>query len=281
MDQAKAQQEFKTLSAGFWPYLRQRYTWKLSAGLSLIIILPIVGVIVTQQTAMLAEGYFLVWIYLLLAAATYFLLRAHEAYQTVFWSVYATARNWKYSSVGKWESENGLLFKQGEKRKLTHLLEGRHEGRLIRIFAYAFEEQILGKTRTHVFTVFCFSFFGQVPHLYLNRLHDWYGLAPGKRLNLPTEFNKQFSLYAPPEYEIEALAIFTPDLLASLLDQKLKFDMEIIEQKLYLYVPFAVTSGQTLLKRLSAAEEIMRYLTSRLDRARFEPIARRPSALPA
>ena len=54
-------------------------------------------------------------------------------------------------------------------------------------------------------------------------------------LSLEGDFNNYFTLYAPKEYERDALYIFTPDLMALLVDMAHAFDVEIIDDNLYLY----------------------------------------------
>jgi len=43
-------------------------------------------------------------------------------------------------------------------------------------------------------------------------------------------------LYCPKDYERDALYIFTPDLMALLIDHGNKFDLEIVDDRLYLYL---------------------------------------------
>lgn len=54
-------------------------------------------------------------------------------------------------------------------------------------------------------------------------------------LSLEGDFNEHFTLYAPKEYERDALYIFTPDLMALLIDQVAKFDVEVIDDQLFVY----------------------------------------------
>lgn len=56
-----------------------------------------------------------------------------------------------------------------------------------------------------------------------------------QRLSLEGDFDKYFSLYCPREYETDALYVFTPDLMALLIDESAAFDVEIIEDWMFLY----------------------------------------------
>lgn len=54
-------------------------------------------------------------------------------------------------------------------------------------------------------------------------------------LSLEGNFNDYFTLYAPKQYERDALYIFTPDLMALLIDNTQHFDVEVIDDDLYVY----------------------------------------------
>lgn len=54
-------------------------------------------------------------------------------------------------------------------------------------------------------------------------------------LALEGDFNNHFTLYAPKEYERDALYIFTPDLMALLIDYAGQFDVEVIDDQLFVY----------------------------------------------
>lgn len=54
-------------------------------------------------------------------------------------------------------------------------------------------------------------------------------------LSLEGDFNNHFTLYAPKQYERDALYVFTPDVMARLIDSGSGFDMEVIDDELYIY----------------------------------------------
>lgn len=55
-------------------------------------------------------------------------------------------------------------------------------------------------------------------------------------LHLEGDFDQHFTLYAPKEYERDALYIFAPDVMAMLIDETRRFDAEIIDDELYFYL---------------------------------------------
>jgi hypothetical protein len=54
-------------------------------------------------------------------------------------------------------------------------------------------------------------------------------------MRLEGNFNDYFTLYAPKEYETDALYVFTPDLMARLIDNAGSFNAEIVDSSLYIY----------------------------------------------
>jgi len=73
-----------------------------------------------------------------------------------------------------------------------------------------------------------------------------------QKMSLEGDFDSHFSLYAPKEYERDALYIFTPDLMALMIDNVKSYDAEIIDDQLFIYnslVPFKL-SDPALLERL-------------------------------
>lgn len=59
-------------------------------------------------------------------------------------------------------------------------------------------------------------------------------------LSLEGDFDKHFTLYCPKEYEQDALYVFTPDLMALLIDDAGTYDVEIVDDWMFLYSPHAL-----------------------------------------
>ena len=69
-------------------------------------------------------------------------------------------------------------------------------------------------------------------------------IANEQRLSLEGDFDQHFTLYAPKGYEQDALYIMTPDLMALLIDETGDFDVEVVDDKLFVYSnqPFDLTN---------------------------------------
>lgn len=60
-------------------------------------------------------------------------------------------------------------------------------------------------------------------------------IAGGQQLRLEGDFDRYFRLHCPTGYERDALYVFTPDLMALLIDETGDFDVEIVDDMLFVY----------------------------------------------
>jgi hypothetical protein len=61
--------------------------------------------------------------------------------------------------------------------------------------------------------------------------------AANQHLSLEGDFDTRFRLYAPSGYERDALYVFTPDLMALLIDETGDLDVELRDDRLIVYKP--------------------------------------------
>ncbi|SIN95307.1 hypothetical protein [Agromyces cerinus] len=89
-----------------------------------------------------------------------------------------------------------------------------------------------------------------VPHMLLDaRANDRVfsslpsAFARSQVLSLEGDFDRHFTLYAPSAYERDALYVFTPDLMALLIDEAAGWDVELVDRWLFLYAPDPIDSA--------------------------------------
>ncbi len=75
------------------------------------------------------------------------------------------------------------------------------------------------------------------------------GISRKNSLSLEGDFDHFFSLYAPEDMKANALYIFTPDIMALLIDDEHAFDLEIVGDSLYLYTPGLVIAERSVIAR--------------------------------
>jgi hypothetical protein len=70
-------------------------------------------------------------------------------------------------------------------------------------------------------------------------------IAGGQTISLEGDFDTHFTLYGPKGYETDARYVFTPDLMGLLIDVTGDYDVEIVEDKLFVYArgPFDLSSA--------------------------------------
>src|SRR5690606_5391781 len=63
--------------------------------------------------------------------------------------------------------------------------------------------------------------------------------ARSQKIDLEGDFYKYFAVYAPDRRELDALIVLAPDVMLTLLEQGAKGDIEFIDKRLYVYLPYA------------------------------------------
>jgi hypothetical protein len=77
-------------------------------------------------------------------------------------------------------------------------------------------------------------------------------------LHLEGDFDEHFTLYCPQQYEQDALYIFTPDLMALLIDEASPYDVELVDQWMFVYSsrPFQMTEPAVLQRLFTIADTV-------------------------
>ena len=138
----------------------------------------------------------------------------------------------------------GAIFRTGSGRQaIDHFRSV--EGRFFDLgnFRYVVSN---GKSSTAVTWGFlALSLERRLPHMLLDSIQNNAWLASGlagrfdrdQVLSLEGDFDRWFTLYCPRRYEADALYVFTPDLMALCLDEVAPFDVEIVDDWMFVYSP--------------------------------------------
>lgn len=228
-------------------------------------------------------SFFMPTAFLIFFVLIMFLGHAHKKRLVRFWNEVANSYGLTYAPSISVKDEPAVMFKQGSLRTGTHVLSGVLHGLPVTIFQYSFAKQEGKHLRVYPYTVYEFLFEGRFPHLYLNYEHNY---NPGffERMQmphvvLPAEFDKHFTLHVPKQYEIEALTIFTPDTLAFLLDNKWKYDVEMLDNRMLVFGRSNLGSVEFFMKELDRVSELVHHLERKLHSASFAPIGNLPYRL--
>ena len=134
----------------------------------------------------------------------------------------------------------GMIFDEGRSRELRELLSfpGNTE---IGNYVYVTGS---GKSRsTHNYGYVRIKLDRKLPHMVLDARHNNFlafsnlpdTFDKSQTLSLEGNFDTYYTLYAPQQYERDALYVFTPDVMAVLIDSGAKYDMEVIDDSLFIY----------------------------------------------
>lgn len=176
-------------------------------------------------------------------------------------SRFAHANGWSYMHRVVNPSHQGVIFGVGHSRAAKDIIymNGDDETASFEVGNYQYTTGSGKSQRTHYWTYCCIEMDRHVPHMLLDAKANNASLF-GKNLasNLPVslrkdqvlslegDFDKYFTLYAPKDYKRDALYIFTPDLMALLIDAAHSFDAEVIDNRLYIYTRQSGGSGGAL-----------------------------------
>lgn len=177
----------------------------------------------------------------------------------------------------------GFMFHHGSDRLIESRLIIPTDGHPVEIGNYQYETGS-GKSRTtHDLGYMRLKLPRRVPHMVLdakaNNFMAFSNLPAvfDKRqvLELEGDFNKYFTLYVPKQYERDALYVFTPDVMLILVELAGNYDVELVDDELYVYssVPFQLVQPAVLQGLLTLASRLSPEFTSQTDRYADERIA--------
>lgn len=177
---------------------------------------------------------------------------------------------------------SGMIFDEGHSRQISEALRFT-SGVEIGNYRYVTGS---GKNRqTHDYAYAKLPLGRHLPHMVLDSLqNNFLGMTnlpdsfkEDQRLELEGDFNKHFKLYAPKQYERDALYIFTPDVMATMIDNGERYDMEIVDDTLYIYsqLPLDLLSAQRLEPLLQIVDVIGQDLSKQTARYSDERVGDR------
>lgn len=171
---------------------------------------------------------------------------------------------------------------------ITRMMVGQG-GRQLRLGNFELTGQMRTDGRTHFGGECAIKLGAAMPHISLlstghrtPALAAYAAPARDQRLSLEGDFNRHYELYCPSGYERDALYLFTPDVMARLIDEVHGFDVELRDDWLILHSRAdVVTLDPAVWASLAGAingltDKIAQWERWRDDRADSPPTADRP-----
>lgn len=165
-------------------------------------------------------------------------------------------------------NQAGMFFQIGHTRGITHSLTGQlPNGGNFEFADYSYTTGSGKNQQTHTMSFIRIQLERNLPHMVLDSMKNNMKLFGANISNLPVSFQKDqvltlegnfndyFKLYAPKEYERDALYVFTPDLMALFMDTIAVNDAEIVDDQLYIY-----SSRKTAYENPAAIQNILKIV---------------------
>lgn len=90
-----------------------------------------------------------------------------------------------------------------------------------------------------------------------------------QKMSLEGDFDKYFTLYAPDEYKQDALYVFTPEIMQLLIEGASDYDIEIVDDYIFLYksdgIGFDLTNADLLQSLFTLASKIQLEIGEQTD----------------
>ncbi|WP_439564343.1 hypothetical protein [Microcella sp.] len=191
-------------------------------------------------------------------------------------SRFAAANGLLYEPVSEGPSYPGAIFGIGSSRQVTDHFRTTDD-RYLDFGNYRYVTGS-GKSRTtHHWGFLALHLDRALPHMLLdsranNGLMGSTNLpavfSRDQVLSLEGDFDRYFTLYCPAEYERDALYVFTPDLMALLIDEAAPYDVEIIDRWMLVYSarPFPLADPATYQRLLGIVSTVGAKTLTQTDR---------------
>jgi len=192
-----------------------------------------------------------------------------------FMRQFAAAHGLRYEDRASLDSVSGRLFSKGKYKRVSNVFLGTLEERPLRLFNYKYTVGSGKNSRTYSFTVCELAFKKtEFPHILLLAPTmpvrygsvDWFGSDRDMQVPLEGDRYKNFTLYTSEGYQIEALQIFSPELLTFLHEHAKNFSIEFAGNKVYLYDDEKILTRNTLDELYGVAQKTFTRLAPLLDR---------------
>lgn len=137
----------------------------------------------------------------------------------------------------------GMIFGEGHSREATDVIQGPRP-RWIEVGNYTYKAGSGKSEQTHKWGYVEMRLDTPLPHIVLDAVgnNGLFGasnlpatFSRDQRLSLEGDFDRHFALYCPTGYERDALYLFTPDVMARFIDNAAALDVEIVDDRLFLY----------------------------------------------
>ncbi len=162
---------------------------------------------------------------------------------------FSEQNNFTYKTSPREDIVHSQLFTMGDKKRFSYVIESQQTNLPFSFlkFEYALIRSRYKNKRTEIyyewypFLVLIYELRKAVPNIYIHTLNgamdELFTENQKINLNVRTEYEKNHSVYAPKQYEIEALQILDSTFIELLSEQIPNGDIEFYDSKMFIYCP--------------------------------------------
>ncbi|MHC2999849.1 hypothetical protein [Microbacterium sp. HJ5] len=155
---------------------------------------------------------------------------------------FARANGMTYLPVLGSQGLPGMIFGIGSSRQATDIVRG-DRPRFVEFANYRYTTGSGKNKTTHKWGYVAVRLDVPLPHIVLDATgnNSIFGsnlpatFDKDQRLSLEGDFDRYFSLSCPQGYEVDALYLFSPDIMARFIDNAAALDVEIVDDWMFLY----------------------------------------------
>jgi hypothetical protein len=244
-------------------YIRNNYA--IFAGFFLIIIIVFVWLSLYWKVYNL----FFLPVFLAFLAYGYIQKNIRHAFMQQF----AKANSFSYQRQADLGQFPAPYLEMGHSRKIEDVVSGKYLDLPVSFFTFGCTIGY-GRNAKHILFTACeIHYTANLPRIFLDaHHHEFMNIdifrkpMDGEIVSLEGDFNKYFTLYVPRGFEIEALQIFSPDVMAKLIDKSKEFSLEFFGDHLYIYSSKAIDTKQGLYSIYDLAKILISELAPVLER---------------
>lgn len=176
----------------------------------------------------------------------------------IIFYIYSTSNSQLNKQLGQFAQQNGMqfiprqspqkrpgiLFSLGSMQKESAILSGTFLGLDFSTFQFWFSAGGSKSNRDDSYQVAELTLQQTMPHLIIQTQPQNGGrigpvvpvvLSDSQRIKLEGNFDQYFAVYNLEKHQIDTLTLLTPDVMQLLIEKARGYDIEIVENKLYLY----------------------------------------------
>ena len=206
---------------------------------------------------------------------------ARSKIQHEFMQQFAAANGFSYALKGSLAGLDGSLFQVGDSRAVADVVSGQFQNEAISLFTYTYvtgygrsrQALIIRSMNCSLISHFPICWLKTRTILTVNALFNKISGSGKELIKLEGDFDKYFSLNIQKGYEVEALEIFTPDVMAELINKAKALSLEIVNGHLFIYDNGIVGTKQGLYDLYGLAQYFIEKLGPVLARMKPSVVA--------